>query len=79
MQAILEFTPQKPLCAAIVLLLLYVLKNATVFFPLIILEIAVGHLFPTWTALGINFVGILIVLSIPYRIGRVAGMMQFNS
>lgn len=73
-QAILEFTPQNPLGAVIVLLLLYALKSATVFFPLIILEIATGHLFPVRVALGVNFVGILIVLSIPYWIGRAAGM-----
>lgn len=73
-QTILEFTPQNPLCAAIVLLLLYALKSATVVFPLIILEIATGHLFSIWAALGVNFVGILIVLTVPYWIGRFAGM-----
>lgn len=73
-RTILEFTPQNPLCAAIVLLLLYALKSATVFFPLIILEITVGHLFSIWAALGVNFVGILIVLTVPYWIGRFAGM-----
>lgn len=56
------------------MLLLYALKSATVFFPLIILEITVGHLFTPWTALGINFVGILIILTIPYLIGRTAGI-----
>lgn len=60
--------------AALVLLMLYALKSATIFFPLIILEIAAGHLFSTWTALGINFAGTLIVLTIPYLIGRAAGM-----
>lgn len=73
-RTILEFTPQNPLCAAIVLLLLYALKSATVFFPLIILEITAGHLFSIWAALGVNFVGILIVLTVPYWIGRFAGM-----
>lgn len=73
-QTILDFTPQNPLCAVIVLLLLYALKSATVFFPLIILEIATGHLFTTRIALGINFAGILIILTIPYWIGRTAGM-----
>lgn len=73
-QTILELTPQSPIHAAIVMLLLYAVKSATVFFPLIILEIAVGHLFSTWVALGINFAGMLIILTIPYWIGRAAGM-----
>lgn len=71
---LLAFTPKDPVKAALVLLMLYALKSATIFFPLIILEIAAGHLFSTWTALGINFAGTLIVLTIPYLIGRAAGM-----
>lgn len=50
----------------------------TVFFPLIILEIAVGHLFSTWTALGINFAGIIIILTIPYLIGKASGIEAIN-
>lgn len=73
-QTILELTPQNPILAAIVILLLYAIKSATVFFPLIILEIAVGHLFSTWVALAINLCGILTILTVPYRIGRTAGM-----
>jgi len=73
-QAILDMTPQSPMLAAIVLLLLYAGKSITLFFPLIILEIAVGHLFSPWAALGVNFAGILIILTIPYWIGRKAGM-----
>lgn len=73
-EALLALTPKDPIKATLVLLLLYALKSATVFFPLVILEIAVGHLFSTGVALGINFAGILIVLTIPYWIGRAAGI-----
>lgn len=73
-ETLLAFTPQDPVKAMIIMLLLYALKSATVFFPLIILEIAVGHLFSPWAALGINFVGMLIVLTIPYLIGKAAGI-----
>ena len=73
-QALLEFTPEDPIKAAIVLLLLYALKSATIFFPIIVLEIAAGHLFSPLVALGINFAGILIVLTIPYGIGHFGGI-----
>lgn len=74
MQMILERTPRNSIHAAIVMFLLYAAKSATVFFPLIILEITVGYLFSTWTALGINFTGVLIILTVPYLIGKTAGM-----
>lgn len=73
-ETLLAFTPQDPVKAMIIMLLLYALKSATIFFPLIILEIAVGHLFSPWAALGINFVGMLIILTIPYLIGKAVGI-----
>lgn len=72
-ETILELTPKSPWRAAAVLLLLYAVKSVTIVFPLILLQIAAGHLFSKWMALGINFAGILIILTIPYWIGRAAG------
>jgi len=71
---ILDFTPDNPLAAAGILLLLYALKSLTLVFPLAVLEIASGHLFPVWAALLINFMGILIDLTIPYWVGHFSGM-----
>lgn len=73
-ETVLALTPKSTVRAAVVLLLLYAVKSATVVFPLILLQIAAGHLFSKWAALGINFVGILIILTIPYWIGRAAGI-----
>jgi len=71
---ILSFTPQNPMKAAAVFLLLYAVKSATIFFPVIILEIAVGHLFSPLAAFTINTVGLLIILTIPYLMGKTAGI-----
>jgi len=71
---ILDFTPDNPLATAGVLLLLYALKSLTLVFPLAVLEIASGHLFPVWAALLVNFIGILIDLTIPYWVGHFSGM-----
>jgi uncharacterized membrane protein YdjX (TVP38/TMEM64 family) len=77
-EALLNLTPQSPWIAAVILWALYAIKSATVFFPLIILEIAAGHLFAPFTALGINFIGMLIILTIPYFIGKAAGIEAIN-
>ena len=71
-------TSQEPLLAAGLLLLFYALKSATIFFPLLILEIAAGYLFSTPAALGINLIGIWIILTIPYWIGRALGLRQVS-
>ena len=72
-QSIIKYTPENPLGATIVLLFMYATKSVSVVFPLIILEIAGGHLFPTIYAVIINAVGILICHSISYWIGHFSG------
>lgn len=71
---LLNLRPEKPIAAAALFLLLYALKSAFVVFPLMVLEIAVGHIFSHRAALAVNFLGILIILTVPYRIGRFVGI-----
>lgn len=73
-ETLLEYTPKEPEKAFFLFLFLYALKSATIFFPLIILEIASGYLFPTWAALLLNFTGILLILTIPYWMGKSLGL-----
>jgi len=73
-EMLLKFTPKKPLWAAVVLLLLYALKSVTIFFPLLVLEITAGHLLPPAAALAVNILGLVIILTLPYRIGRAVGL-----
>lgn len=70
---ILNYTPESPFAAAVVLLLFYALKSVSFVFPIAVLQIAAGHLFPTPAALLINFLGRAITLSIPYWVGRFSG------
>lgn len=77
-QTILTDALQNPLLTAGLLLLLYMLKSLIIFFPLLILEMAAGYLFPAPAALIINFLGIGIVLTIPYWIGRALGLRQVS-
>lgn len=70
---IIKYTPKDPILAAIVILLLYALKSLTVVFPLAILFLASGIIFPTWIAILINIIGLAITYTIPYWIGRYFG------
>ena len=72
-QTILDYTPDNLFVAAFVLLILYALKSATVVFPIIILEVATGHLFTTLPAIIINMLGILIGYIIAYFVGYFSG------
>lgn len=71
-QTILDYTPEKPLYAAFAILLLYALKSISFVFPIVVIQIATGHLFHTATALFINFLGRIITITIPYWIGRIS-------
>lgn len=72
-QAVLNYTPETPLLAVFVILLLYALKSMSFVFPIAVLQIATGHLFRTPVALLINFLGRAITLTIPYWAGRFSG------
>lgn len=72
-EQILSWTPADPVLAAIVLLLLYALKSVTIFVPLVVLEIAVGMVFPVEISLPLNLLGSLIDLTVPYWIGYCGG------
>lgn len=70
---ILSFTPENYFLAAIVILLIYSIKSLSVFFPLLILYISVGTIFPLPIALFINWLGLFICITIPYFMGRFLG------
>lgn len=78
-QTVLDYTPESPFAAAIVILLLYALKSVSFVFPIAVLQIATGHLFQTPVALLINFLGRAITLSIPYWVGRFSGSDLVNN
>ena len=52
-QTVLEYTPESPFAAAMVILLLYALKSVTFVFPIAVLQIATGHLFRTPVAVSL--------------------------
>lgn len=70
---ILNFSPDNLLLAALVVLGLYALKSVSVVFPLMVLYISVGAMFPLLPAMFINCAGLLVCITIPFYIGRFSG------
>ncbi len=70
---LLSFTPQNKLLAAMFLFLLFALKSISVFFPIILLQIASGFLFPAPIALLVNLIGTAIGFALPYFLGMFVG------
>ncbi len=69
-EAIVSFVPENPVIAAVIVLILYAVKSVSVFFPLIVLKMAVGVMYPPLIAILINTAGIIVSFMIPYAMGR---------
>lgn len=70
---ILSYAPRNVWLAAGFLLLLYLAKCLSVAFPIIVLQVAAGHLFAPAAALSLNILGLAVDLTVPFWIGRFSG------
>lgn len=71
-QDILNFTPENTLIAILVILGMYALKSLSFFFPMLVIIVASGSIFPLWIAILVNTAGLFIQVTIPYFLGRFA-------
>ena len=67
------YAPKNIFMATLFMLSLYIIKSVSVFFPIILLQIASGFLFSWPLALAVNICGIVIDTVIPYFIGMFSG------
>ena len=67
---ILQWSPANPFLAALFLIALYAAKSMSVFFPLVVLYLAGGLLFPLPVSLAVNLAGMAACVSVPYLVGR---------
>ena len=67
---ILLWSPSTPFLAALFLIALYAAKSMSVFFPLVVLYLAGGLLFPLPVSLAVNLAGMAACVSVPYLVGR---------
>ena len=70
---LVSYSPSNKLLAALFLFGLYALKNITVFFPIVILQITAGFLFPAPVAFLVNMIGAVIDFALPYYLGMFTG------
>lgn len=70
---ILQYTPENPFLAGTVLLLLFALKSVSIVIYSGILYVVSGMIFPLPVAILMNLCGSLIMLSLPYMIGKKTG------
>lgn len=70
---LLSYVPDEPIWAALFMLFMFAAKSLSTVFPLIILEITVGIIYPTVPALIINSLGILTSFITGYYIGKLSG------
>lgn len=78
MQDFLEWEPPNLLVAAVVILAGYAVKSVLVFIPIMAMQIAAGHFFSRETAILINTLGLVIVMAVPYWIGKVGGSSRME-
>lgn len=72
-EGIASYTPKNPWLAAIVMLALFALKSLSIVVYSGLLYAANGMLFPLPAAIAQNLLGTVIMVSLPYQIGRKAG------
>lgn len=72
-EGIARYTPRSPWLAALVMLALFALKSLSIVIYSGLLYAANGILFPLPAAIVLNLLGTVVMVSLPYRIGRRTG------
>ena len=70
---ILNLAPANFLLAALLVWALYLLKSISIVFPILVLYISVGAIFPLAAAIFVNTVGLFVCITAPFFIGRFSG------
>lgn len=73
-ETILDYSPENPVLAALVLIALYAVKSLSVVLPLMPIQVAGGFLFSPVTAVLVNTAGMAVSLTAAYWVGRMSGM-----
>lgn len=75
---ILSWQPDNLLLTALILPLFFAAKSVLVFIPIMLPQILTGHLCNGYLAILINALGLALVLSVPYWIGRNLGSAKME-
>ena len=77
-EQLLSWQPENLLLAAFVLLCFFAVKSVLVFVPIMIPQILVGHLYTRDVAILINLLGLVVVMAVPYWIGKRQGTAKMD-
>lgn len=72
-ETLLSWQPENLFLAAVILLCFFAVKSVLVFVPIMIPQLLVGHLYARDMAVLINLLGLVVVMAIPYWIGKCRG------
>lgn len=78
MEEILSWQPENLFLAAVILLAAFAVKSVLVFVPIMLPQILVGHLYPKQAAILINTLGLVIIMVVPYWIGKRLGSAKME-
>lgn len=70
---VLRYTPASLPLAAAAFIGMYAIKSLSIVFPLMVLYIGVGTIFPIPVAVAVNVVGLCVCVTLPYLLGGFAG------
>ena len=75
---VLNWQPENLILAAVALLCFFAVKSATVFIPIMLPQILSGHIYGRETAIFVNLLGLIVVMSVPYLIGKYLGSARIE-
>lgn len=78
-EQILSWQPKNLILAALILMVGYAVKSTLVFIPIMLLQILAGHIYDRETAIFVNFLGLVIVMAVPYWIGKKLGTAKMEA
>ena len=68
-----SWKPNNLYLVALLLLILFAVKSVLVFVPIMLLQLLVGHFYPRDIAILLNLLGLMIVMAVPYLVGKKRG------
>ena len=77
-EEILSWQPEDLFLASFVLLCFFAVKSLLVFVPIMIPQILVGHLYPRDIALFLNLRGLIVIMAVPYWVGKKRGTAKME-
>ena len=77
-EQILNWQPENLILAAVALLCFFAIKSATIFIPIMLPQLLAGHIYGRETAIFLNLLGLIVVMAVPYLIGRHLGSAKME-